>query len=285
VPFTWRFREAAIAQLSFTGGAGWAVAVELAGDRGYLVLAVHTGTEHAVEMEAVMISTLDSIATDRSSWEQCGPMTAFAWADEQETAGTVQFGNRSILIPFNTVDQAAAQAIVDREFSLLTAYLDTEYIYPAWSRYYRIIFRDAWKRLEKASFSLESYLPDTDSGKTAALLSWLQEFSYVRDPEGADFLNLPEAFMTKTGDCDSRALLMVVLLKQMGIDAILLVSPEYSHALAAVDCPGEGARFSYEGKDYLIADTTAKVGPGLIASDMADPEKWFAVSFTGPGLP
>jgi hypothetical protein len=189
------------------------------------------------------------------------------------------------MVPFNSVDQDANQAIVNREFSLLTAYLNTPLVYPAWNRYYRMIYRDAWKRIERAAFVMESCLPDTAEGKTAAILSWTQEFTYERDRDGADFMNIPQAFMTRTGDCDSRALLMVLLLKQMGVDAILLVSPEFSHALAAVDCPGTGARFSYEGKDYLIADTTAKVAPGRIASDMADPDKWFAVSFHDPALP
>jgi len=284
-PFTWRFREAAIAQLKFSGGAGWALCLELAGERGWLVLAVHTAEDKALDMEAVMISTLDSAATDHSSWREPGPMTSFAWFPEKETAGTVACGGRTRMVPFNSVDQDANQAIVNREFSLLTAYLNTPLVYPAWNRYYRMIYRDAWKRIERAAFVMESCLPETAEEKTASILSWTQEFTYERDRDGADFMNIPQAFMTRTGDCDSRALLMVLLLKQMGVDAILLVSPEFSHALAAVDCPGTGARFSYEGKDYLIADTTAKVAPGRIASDMADPDKWFAVSFHDPALP
>ncbi len=284
-PFTWRFREAAIAQLKFPGGAGWALSIELAEERGWLVFAVHTAEDKAVAMEAVMISTLDSVATDRASWREPGPMTTFAWFPEAETAGTVACGERTRMVPFNSVDQEANQAIVDREFSLLTAYLNTPQVYPAWNRYYRMIYRDAWKRIERAAFVMESCLPESAEGKTAEILSWTQEFTYERNRDGADFMNLPQAFLTRTGDCDSRALLMVLLLKQMGVDAVLLVSPEFSHALAAVDCPGEGARFSFNGKDYLIADTTAKVAPGMIASDMADPEKWFAVSFPDPALP
>lgn len=284
VAFSWRFREAAIARLAFEGGAGWAACAELADDKGYLVLAIHTDEKQAVAMEAVMISTLDSIATDRGAWHDTGPMTAFAWAPEAPVAGSVSCGERTVLVPFNTVDAPANQAVVDREFSLLTAYLDTPFVYPAWERYYRVIYRDAWKRLEKAAFLMESCMGESTEEKLATLLGWTQKFSYQRNHDGADFVSLPEAFLQRTGDCDSRALLLVLLLKQMGIDGILLISPEYSHALAAIDCPGEGARFAYDGKKYLIAETTANVAPGLIDSSMADPEKWFAIRFPDPAI-
>lgn len=284
VAFSWRFREAAIARLDFEGGAGWAVCAELADKRGYLVLAIHTEEKQAVAMEAIMISTLDSIATDQGAWHETGPMTAFAWAPEAPIAGSVSCGERTILVPFNTTDGPANQAIVDREFSLLTAYLDTPHVYSAWERYYRMIYRDAWKRFEKAAFLMESCLGDSTETKLAELLAWTQTFSYERDHDGADFLNLPEAFMSRTGDCDSRALLLILLLKQMGIDGVLLISPEYSHALAAIDCPGKGARFPFEGKEYLIAETTAHVAPGMIDRDMADPEKWFAIRFPVPAI-
>lgn len=285
VSFLWRFREAAISQLNFPGGAGWAVSVELAHEKGWLVLACHTKPDLATDLEPIIISTLDTIATDKSSWREPGPMTTFAWANENEIESSYPCEQGEIMVPFNSIDSPANQSIVDREFSLLTNYLNTSLVYTAWERYYRIIYRDAYTRFEKAAFLMESCLPETSEKKAATLLAWTQSFNYIREREGADFLNLPESYMSRSGDCDSRALLLVVLLKHMGIEAVLLISPEYSHALAAIDCPGKGARFSVDGKNYLIADTTAKVGIGLIASDMADPDKWFIVRFPEPELP
>jgi len=142
-----------------------------------------------------------------------------------------------------------------------------------------MIARDGWSRLAKASFNIGTRLPADSAELSARLLAWTQSFSYERKLDGSDFISLPGAFASRTGDCDSRALLLVTVLNELGVDAILLVSPEYSHALAAIDCPGKGARYAFGGKEYLIADTTAKVDIGLIAGDMADPSKWFAVSF------
>lgn len=283
VSFLWRHRQAAISKIESKSIGGWAVALELDGKKGWLVMACTTTPDKTVALEPLIISTIDTVYTDDGSWFEPGPMTAFAWAPEQEKLFDIDFGGKPHSVPLNSVDSAANQSVIDREFSLLTAYLETEYVFPAWKRYYRLIYRDAWTRIEKASFMIGSLVPQAPEKAAAELLAWTQGFSYERDREGADFLNIPEAIVSRRGDCDSRALLLVLLLNQMGVDAVLLVSPEYSHALAAVDCPGEGARYEVGEKKYLIADTTAKVGLGKIAEDMADSSKWFAVGF--PAFP
>ena len=116
----------------------------------------------------------------------------------------------------------------------------------------------------------------------ASLLAWMQNFTYKRDENGADFLNIPAVCTDQSGDCDSRALLMAVILQHFNIDSILMIAPGQSHAVAAVDCTGEGARFTHNGKRYLIAETTAKVALGKIAQDLADPNLWFAVDWYTP---
>lgn len=277
--FDWRWRKAAITELDFQGKAGWALAVELANDTGFLVMASFTDAARKTELENVMISTLDSVFTDDGSYFESGPMTSFAWAKEKNITGLYQNGSTKIEVPLNSIDAEANQSIVDREFQILTAYLDSPLVYEAWKRYYRLIYRDAWSRLVKPGFIVANSLPLDAKSRSAQLLEWTQTFTYERNREGSDFNSLPEAFVSRNADCDSRSLLLVLLLNQMGIDAVLLVSPEYSHSVAAIDCPGEGARFAVGNKKYLIADTTAKVGLGMIAQTMADSSKWFAVTF------
>jgi hypothetical protein len=88
-----------------------------------------------------------------------------------------------------------------------------------------------------------------------------------------------QVLVSSSGDCDSLGLLYVLLLHSFEIDAILLVSEAYSHALGAADIPGEGARFTVEGTGYVVAEMTEKVALGLIAADMADPSGWIPVFF------
>lgn len=279
IAFEWRLRSAAIGKLEFTSKAGWIVAVELDGKKGWLVMACFADNARSVELEGLIVSTLDSVFTDEGSYLESGPMTSFAWPKEKNTTAFYQNGKQKIEVPINSIDAEAGQSIVDREYQLLTAYLDTPFVYEAWKRYYRFIYRDAWSRLVKPAFILKNSLPSDPAQLAAELLAWTQSFTYERNFEGSDFINLSDAFAQKKGDCDSRALLLVLLLNQMGVDAVLLVSPEYSHSVAAVDCPGAGARFTVDEKKYLIADTTATVGMGKIAEDMADATKWFAVTF------
>lgn len=281
VTLSWRHRSAAIGRIETQAQGGWAIALELADGKGWLAMATFSARAKSDEYEALMISTLDAVFTDDGSYFEPGPMTAFAWQKEKAVNAPFSDGKTTFQVPFNSTDSEGNQSVVDREFKLLTMYLKSDLVTPAWQRYYRMIYRDAWARLEKPCFMVGNAWPSDPRKLTEALLSWTQSFTYERNPAGSDFTNLPETFSTRKADCDARALLMVLMLNQLGVDAVLLVSPEYSHAVAAVDCPGDGARFPVGKKKYLICDTTAKVGPGLIAADMADPAKWFAVTFYG----
>lgn len=116
-------------------------------------------------------------------------------------------------------------------------------------------------------------------GYAEALLAWVQGFRYERDPKGSDVVNPISAAFEARGDCDSRALVMAILLRREGIRSILMISLEYEHALAAVDAPGAGARYPFKDKNWLVAETTAKVGIGLVDQTQADPESWLGVDF------
>lgn len=112
-----------------------------------------------------------------------------------------------------------------------------------------------------------------------ALLAWVQAWRYERDPSGSDVVNPLSAAMEGRGDCDSRALVMLTLLRRENIPGILLVSLKHQHALAGLELPGPGARFPYKQKQWLVAETTAPVGIGLIDQAQSAVADWFAVDF------
>jgi hypothetical protein len=116
-------------------------------------------------------------------------------------------------------------------------------------------------------------------GYAEALLAWVQGFKYERDPKGSDVVNPISAAFEARGDCDSRALVMAILLRREGIRSILMISLEHEHALAAVDAPGAGARYPYKDTNWLVAETTARVGIGRIDQSQADPKDWLGVDF------
>ena len=295
VPFIWRNKEALLSSVSFLYSpsekykpkelSGWVLSLELPNKTGWLVLLTYTDKDKAKECENLMISSLDTVYTDTMSYFEPGPVTTALYPKTKEKTIEYTFNNKNISFTIDESDAEANKSVIDREFSVLTMYLNHDNLIAAWQRFYKIIFRDAWNRIAPASFAVYTSLFDENNQNGFAekaakeLLFLVQNFNYERDRKGSDFINLPQALTEKRGDCDSRALLMVLMLKQMNIDAVLLVSPNKSHAIAAVDCPGSGTCFTHNGRDYLGCETTAHVPIGEIADEIAAPENWFPVDF------
>ncbi len=223
---------------------------------------------------------------------------------------TLRFGKAEIRADWNPAEAALSQQLVEREYRVLTAYGQSpELIDAAIARFYRMAFRDAAPSLDRLALELSAAWesgawagarpgPSLGAGATEpatagprfgataeprgyaeALLGWVQGFAYERDPAGSDVVNPISAAFEGRGDCDSRALVMAILLRRENIRSILMVSLVHEHALAAVDAPGAGARFPFEGGAWLVAETTATVGLGMIDSAQADPSAWIGVAF------
>ena len=273
--------------------AGWLLVQPLPEQKGWLIVLSTAPEEKAQAAEPLMISCLDAVFTGRQSFFEPGPMIQAVYPREGAVKKEVPFQGKKLSVYFDRSDSEANQAVIDREFALLTRYLNSPLQEKAWQRYYRMIYRDSLARCRHLALMVEKELIEVNGGGklpsadkvAAALLEWMQGFTYTRDENGADFLNIPAVCTDRSGDCDSRALLMAVLLNHFNIGSILMIAPEQKHAVAAVDCEGAGARFTYKGKRYLIAETTAPVALGQIAQDLADPSLWFGVEwYTPPAL-
>jgi hypothetical protein len=141
-----------------------------------------------------------------------------------------------------------------------------------------MVYKESASELDDLSLALSKSLPANDPTESARrVLAWVQGFTYERDSAGIDFVPPLTAAFERRGDCDSRAMVMAIILERVGVDCVLMISREYSHAMLAVDVPGGGQRFTYNGKAYLVAETTAKVGIGMIDSTQADFSKWLGV--------
>jgi hypothetical protein len=233
----------------------------------------------------LLLSALDGFSADKACRLKPGPVSQQyeKSADAANVAETaVPFLGGSVSIPVDPNALVAAQALVEREYAVLEGYQTSEKWQEAWKRFYRMIYRDSYTRLDRLAFLTGR---EFDRKKTAAkdlpaqLLPWIQEFEYVRDTNTADFVTPLAATIGRKGDCDSLSMLYAILLNHLGTETILLVSEEYSHALAAVDTEGQGARFELDGKQWLVAETTDKVALGLIGENVSDPTKWLGIRF------
>ncbi|HOX17008.1 MAG TPA: hypothetical protein PKW82_01010 [Spirochaetales bacterium] len=229
-----------------------------------------------------MLSCIDAFSIDAEARLSPGPVAQFERGSPSAVGSAVlSLGGKSFKFDYEVEDLACAASVVDREFGVLSAYAEAEgeLAVAAWRRFYRMIARDSFRRVERLAFAISRELgPALDPRERAELLvRWTQGFTYERNLEGADFVNPLAAAVDGRGDCDSRALLVLLLLAHENIEGVLLVSSVHAHALAGLDVEGPGARFPWNGRDWLVAETTDEVDLGLIDREMADPADWLAV--------
>jgi hypothetical protein len=230
-------------------------------------------------MELYHLSALDSLAPSETEKRLPGPIMEFSFprGGHKEAAIT----GTALRVTIRENDADAAQALIDREFSLLVDYQNARNWQNAWIRFYRAIYRDSRDRVAGAISRLIrdwNKGPDTRAFAEKAL-AWVQGFVYERDLSGSDFVNLVSALTEGRGDCDSRAMLWAMILAEAGIPAAMMVSREYSHAMGLADIAGSGARFEAGGVKWLVAETTAKAGIGLISQDTSDSSRWLGILF------
>jgi len=286
--FLYNERNAAIMKLTFGSYDGWGLVVELnaVDNSGNLpmLLALAYAPSDRWDLELFHISALDSVCPSVEERFYPGPIMEYSYPRGQQKNTYLAARGLSAMIYEN--DAEAAQALIEREFLIMQAYLNTQYLEDACIRYYRFIYRDSYDRITNAASTIANnfggYLAATDDQKrmfAQRSLSFVQAFNYERDFSGSDFLNLVTAVTEGRGDCDSRAMLFTLIMSHVNIRSAVMISHYYSHAMALADLPGGGARFSAYDTQWLVAETTANIDIGLIAQDQNDPRHWFAVIF------
>ncbi|HUX38014.1 MAG TPA: hypothetical protein VMV44_08925 [Rectinemataceae bacterium] len=231
-----------------------------------------------------VLSALDCFSIDRLALRSPGPLSQYVlpFPAKRDASKTLVFNDTKLGLPWSDDEAAQVHDTVNREYKVLAAYADSDTLWQgAWARFYRMVWRESDRRLDRIAAALDPLLPDDPTDAARILLQWTQGWTYERDLNGADFVDPLTAAMEGRGDCDSRAMVLAILLQRRGIDAILMVSRDYSHALVGIDVPGGGQRFPFEGKKWLVGETTAHVGLGMIAASQADWSKWMGIKLDG----
>ena len=244
-----------------------------------LAILSFASTEALPLLRDYVVSALDSFALSPVLMLNPGPVSSYYLqsygAAERQPAETV-FGGEAVEWFVDSHAIETSQLIIEREASILADFKpDTQEGIEAWKRYYRMIYRDNYSRLDYSAALFRELIGDLQDAPSS-LLNWVQGFRYKRTG-GSDLISPLSAAAFEEGDCDSRSLLYIILLNHYGIDSAIMVSAVYSHAMAAVDVPGSGARINVNGSGFLVAETTDDVGLGMIASDMADPANWVVI--------
>jgi len=286
--FMYRDKNAAIIKLTFGSYDGWGLAVEMEsavpGNRRPLLLVLAYGDANKKELEVFHLSVLDSVSPTPAERRYPGPIMEYGYPRGEARNTLLGSSGLSAMIYEN--DAEASQVLIEREFSILRAYLNTSLVNDAAVRYYRLIFRDSYDRITNAAAVIVrqfgGHLAVTDEQKRTfaqRVLTYIQGFEYERDMSGSDFLNLVSAVTEGRGDCDNRAMLFAIVLSHANIRGALMLSFHYSHAMGLAEVTGTGARFESHGIQWLVAETTANINIGLIDQELSDIRHWFAVVF------
>ena len=272
---------------------GWSVSVPLRLPDSFLTLLCYAPEYLNGGAQQFIISTLNSLSLDyERSKKSSGIFTEYAFPKEGKKQISIEIAGQKINTFIDNVDINASKFTVDLEFAVLTLYANHKLWKEAWQRYYRMIYKDCAPRIEQVSKDIFNRLYPLAEKKDSAnadivfaqyLLSWVQTFEYKREQtkNSSDFTPIPNVLCGEGNDCDSRSMLVAAILNLCGYDSIMLVSREYSHALAAtnIEAPGQKYHFKDNNRDYILGETTAKVTWGMIAQNQSDREKWIPISF------
>jgi hypothetical protein len=285
--FSYEGRKAALASLDFVLGEaeelGFAVFIEGIGKEPDFALLAFAPADMFEGYADFILSCIDAFSIDEAARRAPGPISQFTlpWPCEHKESRKVALpGGASALLPWSAEEARQEGDTCMREYKVLAAYADEEELWTdAWARFYRMAYRESAARLDRLALEAARLLPPDDPTEQARrVLSWVQGWTYERERDGTDFIPPMTAAYEGRGDCDSRAMAAAILLERLGIDAIMMVSREYSHALLGVDVPGQGQRFPFAGKEYLIGETTySEAGLGMIAKDQSDFSKWMGI--------
>jgi hypothetical protein len=289
-PFAYNGREAVFGDLSFDAGGlpARGMFFFLEGEKADYTVQSFTAKDKLEEYSHVLFSALDSFSPTDEGMTAPGPVAQFlrspGEADLQR--GTITIGGNALPFSYNPEGIQLSQEVINREAQILSAYdpssTQEKDWKAAWKRYYRMIYRDSYTRLQGAAQELRRYFNVHETPREeipAILLSWLQDFEFLQTGGIADLESPLSCVVNERGDCDSLGLVFLILLDYLEIDGALFVSLEYGHSLAGVAVPGKGARIPVDGTDYLVAELTDPVDLGLISKDMADPSKWLGITF------
>ena len=108
------------------------------------------------------------------------------------------------------------------------------------------------------------------------VISFVQNIKYERPGGSLDLFPPLGTLAYRFGDCDSKALLLYVILEKMGIDCAMMWSYNYKHAMLGIRLSTRGEYLMANGKKYYFLETTyPQWNVGEIPPEFGNIKFWF----------
>jgi hypothetical protein len=186
---------------------------------------------------------------------------------------------------------AEMQAIVDPSiwsYFNIDTNSDSDYNFTFWKKFYQEMYNKNYPRVtniaqwfkdEAKSKNWSSYDLASNVMKFIQKIPYERPYNVIKDKEKAenilDYFTPNEIAYYDKGDCDTKSMFMVMILRQLGYDAVIYYSYSYSHAMAGINLSASGTYTTYNNKKYYFIESTYpgwKIGD--LPPQMSDTAKW-----------
>jgi hypothetical protein len=148
-----------------------------------------------------------------------------------------------------------------------------------WGEVYRRIYNHSSLRMNSILegfnkiFMRENF---DDRDKIYFVITFVQNITYDRPGGVLDLFPPLGTIAYRIGDCDSKTMLLYVILERMGIDCAMLWSHNYKHAMLGIRVNGRGNFLTANGKKYYFLETTyPNWNVGDIPPEFNNTKFWF----------
>jgi|GEM_PF-5601979 len=169
---------------------------------------------------------------------------------------------------------------------------DYDYSMIFWNKFFNKIYHDNFFRMDSIVnfFNLQNEKNNwTDLEFLKKIVSSIQNLNYIRPYQFItdwlrgdsffDFFTPNGVAFYESGDCDTKSIFLLIILKRLGFDAVLIHSPDYLHVMVGVNIDAEGKYLEYNSKKYYFIEVTEKnYDIGKIYIRMDDMDKWYVIS-------
>jgi len=165
---------------------------------------------------------------------------------------------------------------------------DKDYNFTFWSKFYQDVYNKnyyrvtdivEWFEKEAKAKKWSAYTLTENVMKSIQVIPYERPKNVISDKKtGAgnlDYFTPNEVAWYNKGDCDSKSLFMVLILRRLGFDAVMYYSFDYGHAMAGININANGNYKTFDNKKYYFIESTYsgwKIGD--LPQDMGDTKKW-----------
>jgi hypothetical protein len=176
---------------------------------------------------------------------------------------------REFAVSFKLLEKDVKEALdyIDKIAAMSFSELGLERRYPdpviesriVWAEVYRRVFNFSSTQMKSVLEGLNRIFIEEnfdDRDKVYFVITFVQNIRYERPGGTLDLFPPLGTIAYRFGDCDSKAMLLYVILERMGIDCAMMWSYNYKHAMLGIKVNGRGKFLTTNGKKYYFLETT-----------------------------